>query len=117
MLFIDIDQFKLVNTTCDHAAGDALLKQISDQLKRALGQTGSLARIGGDEFGVLLPGKTAQEAFSIAYSLLDVVKEFRFFWQDSLFSISVSIGLTEITRDDLSAEQTLKKWYTDEKYC
>lgn len=109
VLFIDIDQFKLVNTTCDHAAGDALLKQISDQLKRALGQTGSLARIGGDEFGVLLPGKTAQEAFSIAYSLLDVVKEFRFFWQDSLFSISVSIGLTEITLDDLSAEQTLKK--------
>jgi len=109
VLFIDIDQFKLVNTTCDHAAGDALLKQISDQLKRALGQNGVLARIGGDEFGVLLPGKTAQEAFSIAYSLLDVVKEFRFFWQDSLFSISVSIGLTEITLDDLSAEQTLKK--------
>ena len=109
VLFIDIDQFKLVNTTCDHAAGDALLKQISEQLKRALGQTGVLARIGGDEFGVLLPGKTAQEAFSIAYALLDVVKEFRFFWQDSLFSISVSIGLTEVTPEDLSAEQTLKK--------
>lgn len=109
VVFIDIDQFKLVNTTCDHAAGDALLKQISEQLKRALGQTGVLARLGGDEFGVLLPGKTAQEAFSIAYSLLDVVKEFRFFWQDSLFSISVSIGLTEFTLDDLSAEQTLKK--------
>jgi diguanylate cyclase (GGDEF)-like protein/PAS domain S-box-containing protein len=109
LLFIDIDQFKLVNTTCDHAAGDALLKQISDQLKRALGQTGLLARIGGDEFGVLLPGKTAHEAFSVAYSLLDVVKEFRFFWQDSLFSISVSIGLTDITLDDLSAEHALKK--------
>ncbi len=109
VLFIDIDQFKLVNTTCDHAAGDALLKQVSDQLKRAIGQSGALARLGGDEFGVLLNGKTAQEAFSMAYNLLDVVKEFRFFWQDSLFSISVSIGLTEITADDLSAEQTLKK--------
>ncbi len=109
LLFIDIDQFKLVNSTCDHAAGDALLKQISEQLKRAVGQHGALARLGGDEFAVLLNGKTAQEAFSIAYSLLEVVKEFRFFWQDSLFSISVSIGLTETVKADLSAEQTLKK--------
>lgn len=109
LLFVDIDQFKLVNSSCDHTAGDALLKQVSEQLKRALGQHGALARLGGDEFGVLLSGKTAQEAFSIAYSLLDVVKEFRFFWQDSLFSISVSIGLTETSKEDLSAEQTLKK--------
>lgn len=109
ILFIDIDQFKLVNTTCNHDAGDALLKQISDQIRRTLGQQGALARLGGDEFGVLLQGKTAQEAFSIAYALLEVVKEFRFFWQDSLFSISVSIGISEIAQDDLSAEQTLKK--------
>ncbi len=109
ILYIDIDQFKLVNSTCNHSAGDALLLQISDQLKRALGQSGVLARLGGDEFAVLLRGKTAQEAFAIAYNLLEVVKEFRFFWQDSLFSISVSIGLSEITPDDLSAEQTLKK--------
>ena len=109
ILFIDIDQFKLVNTTCNHDAGDALLKQISDQLRRTLGSQGVLARLGGDEFGVLLPGKTAQEAFSISYSLLEVVKEFRFFWQDSLFNISVSIGLCDISNEDLSAEQTLKK--------
>ena len=109
ILYIDIDQFKLVNSTCNHTAGDALLLQISDQLKRALGQSGILARLGGDEFAVLLPGKTAQEAFAVAYNLLEVVKEFRFFWQDSLFSISVSIGMTEITFDDLSAEQTIKK--------
>ena len=109
VLMIDIDQFKLVNTTCNHDAGDALLKQISDQLRRTLGSQGVFARIGGDEFGILLPGKTAQEAFSIAYALLEVVKEFRFFWQDSLFSISVSIGLTEISHEDLSAEHTLKK--------
>lgn len=109
ILYIDIDQFKLVNSTCNHSAGDALLLQISDQLKRALGNHGVLARLGGDEFAVLLPGKTAQEAFAVAYNLLEVVKEFRFFWQDSLFSISVSIGMTDISRDDLSAEQTLKK--------
>ena len=109
VLYIDIDQFKLVNSTCNHSAGDALLLQISDQLKRALGSHGVLARLGGDEFAVLLPGKTAQEAFAIAYNLLEVVKEFRFFWQDSLFSISVSIGMSEIGPDDLSAEQTIKK--------
>ncbi len=109
ILYIDIDQFKLVNTTCNHSAGDALLKQISEQLKRSLGQNGYLARLGGDEFAVLLPGKNVQQAFSIAYSLLDVVKEFRFFWQDSLFSISVSIGISEISLQDLSGEQSIKK--------
>lgn len=109
ILYIDIDQFKLVNSTCNHSAGDALLKQISEQLKRALGHNGQLARLGGDEFAVLLPGKNAQQAFSIAYSLLDVVKEFRFFWQDSLFSISVSIGMNEISPQDLSGEQSIKK--------
>ncbi len=109
ILYIDIDQFKLVNTTCNHSAGDALLKQISEQLKRSLGQNGQLARLGGDEFAVLLPGKSAQQAFSIAYSLLDVVKEFRFFWQDSLFSISVSIGMSEMSLQDLSGEQSIKK--------
>lgn len=109
VLYIDIDQFKLVNSTCNHSAGDALLKQMSEQLKRALGQNGHLARLGGDEFAVLLPGKNVQQAFSIAYGLLDVVKEFRFFWQDSLFSISVSIGMSEISLQDLSGEQSIKK--------
>lgn len=109
LIYIDIDQFKQVNTTCNHDAGDALLKQLSDQFRRTLGAQGVISRLGGDEFGVLLAGKTAQQAFSVAYNLLEVVKEFRFFWQDSLFNISVSIGISEIASDDLSAEQALKK--------
>lgn len=109
LLYIDIDQFKVSNSSCDHEAGDALLKQISEQIRQAVASHGTLARLGGDEFGLLLHGKTAQEAFPVAYKLLDVVKEFRFFWQDSLFNISVSIGVAEIAPDDLSAEQALKK--------
>lgn len=109
LLYIDIDQFKVINSSCDHEAGDALLKQIAEQLRHALANHGTLARLGGDEFGLLLQGKNAQEAFTLAYSLLDVVKEFRFFWQDSLFNISVSIGVAELTSDDLSAEHVLKK--------
>jgi len=109
LLFIDIDQFKLINSSCTHDAGDALLKQIAEKLRSALGPHGALARLGGDEFGVLLPNKTAQEAFAVAYRVLDEIKEFRFFWQDSLFSISVSIGVADLTAEDLSAEQALKK--------
>lgn len=109
LLYIDIDQFKVINSSCDHEAGDALLKQISEQLRHALANHGILARLGGDEFGLLLPGKHAQEAFTLAYSVLDVVKEFRFFWQDSLFNISVSIGVADVSADDLSVEHVLKK--------
>lgn len=109
LLFIDIDQFKVINSNCDHEAGDALLLQISEQMRHAVGSHGMLARLGGDEFGVLLQGKNSQEAFTLAYNLLDVVKEFRFFWQDSLFNISVSIGVAALSAEDLSAEQALKK--------
>lgn len=109
VLYLDIDQFKLVNNTCNHSAGDALLKQISEHLKTVISGQGQLARLGGDEFGVLLLGKTAQQAFHLAYSVLEAVKEFRFFWQDSLFSVSISIGISELSADDLSGEQSIKK--------
>jgi diguanylate cyclase (GGDEF)-like protein/PAS domain S-box-containing protein len=109
LLYLDIDQFKLINTTCDHRAGDALLCQISNQMQRVLDARGILARLESDEFVVLLPHLTSNEAFAIAHQLLDTVKEFRFIWQDSVFRISVSIGLAENSDGNQSTEHWLKQ--------
>lgn len=109
VLFIDIDQFKLINNNCSHSAGNALLKQLSEVFKRSVGQNGPLARLDSDEFGVLLTGKNANEAFALAYRILDAVKEFRFIWQDIIYPISVSIGIAQISGNNVVADDILKQ--------
>lgn len=109
LLYLDIDQFKLINTTCDHRAGDALLCQISHQMQRVLNHRGILARLDSDEFVVLLKDVSPSDAFTVARQLLETVKEFRFIWQDSVFSISVSIGLAENPDGNQSTEHWLKQ--------
>lgn len=109
LLYIDVDQFKLINNSCSHSAGDVLLKQLSDVIKRTTHHNGPLARLDSDEFGILLAGKNANEAFSLAYRLLDAIREFRFIWQDSIYSVSICIGIAEIQQDDKVADSVLKK--------
>lgn len=96
LLYLDLDQFKIVNDTCGHIAGDQLLKQIAFLLQEQIRESDHLARLGGDEFGVLLSGCPQQEAIKIALKLLAVVNEFRFVWQEKTFEIGVSIGLVQI---------------------
>lgn len=108
VLFIDIDQFKLINVSCNHQAGDVLLKQLSEQLKRTMAHNGTLARLDGDEFAILLPDANSNAAFSLAYRLLDSAREFRFIWQDSIYPITISIGISEIAADD-TPDSMLKK--------
>ncbi|MFO7604296.1 MAG: EAL domain-containing protein [Gammaproteobacteria bacterium] len=98
LLYLDLDQFKLVNDTCGHAAGDALLKQLSFLLLQKIAAPDILARLGGDEFGVLLHDRDMQAAHETAEALRQVVNEFRFSWDKNLFEIGVSIGLTLIER-------------------
>ena len=109
VLFIDVDQFRLINNNCNHQAGDALLKQLSEQIKRISHHNGPLARLESDEFGILLGGKNVNEAFSLAYRLLDALREYRFIWQDSVYSISICIGIAEIQQEDKMADSVLKK--------
>ncbi|MDP5142079.1 EAL domain-containing protein [Rheinheimera baltica] len=109
VMYIDVDQFKLINNSCSHCAGDTLLKQLSDVLKRTVHHNGPLARLDSDEFGVLLAGKNANEAFSLAYRMLDAIREMRFIWQDSVYTISICIGIAEIQQDDSIADSVLKK--------
>jgi diguanylate cyclase (GGDEF)-like protein/PAS domain S-box-containing protein len=96
LLYLDLDQFKVVNDTCGHAAGDDLLRQISALLRTKLRARDTLARLGGDEFGVLLEYCSIMEAKRIANSLRELVQGFRFGWQDKSFNIGVSIGLVPL---------------------
>ena len=99
MLYLDLDQFKLVNDTCGHIAGDELLRQLADVLQSKVRNSDTLARLGGDEFGVLLDGCPEDQAERIANELREVVQDFRFMWQGKTFRIGVSIGLVNITQD------------------
>lgn len=102
LLYLDLDQFKLVNDTCGHLAGDELLRQLSYLLKRPLRDTDTLARLGGDEFGVLLSHCHLEKAREIAVSLHKVVHDFRFVWQEKHFEVGVSIGVVPIDRQSES---------------
>ena len=96
LLYLDLDQFKVVNDTCGHIAGDDLLRQISALLRTKLRARDTLARLGGDEFGVLLDHCPLGEAKRVANVLREVLQGFRFAWQDKIFTIGVSIGLVPL---------------------
>jgi diguanylate cyclase (GGDEF)-like protein/PAS domain S-box-containing protein len=96
MLYLDLDQFKVVNDTCGHVAGDDLLRQVSALLRTKLRARDTLARLGGDEFGVLLEHCSVAEAKRVATTLREQLQSYRFRWQDKSFTIGVSIGLVPI---------------------
>lgn len=97
LLYIDLDQFKVVNDSCGHTAGDQLLREIGGVLKEKLRASDMLARLGGDEFCVLLERCPRQKALAIANTLRDQVQHFRFAWDGKNFRLGLSIGLVEIT--------------------
>jgi diguanylate cyclase (GGDEF)-like protein/PAS domain S-box-containing protein len=102
LCYLDLDQFKVVNDTCGHAAGDGLLKQVSALLQTKLRESDTLARLGGDEFGVLLEGCALDHAQLIAADLLATIRDFRYAWNGKAFNVSVSIGLVAISVDTVS---------------
>ncbi|MCG8519569.1 MAG: EAL domain-containing protein [Pseudomonadales bacterium] len=99
LLYLDLDQFKIINDTCGHIAGDELLKQVSGRLAQHIRSDDTLARLGGDEFGVLLRGCDAVHAAKVAEALCEEVREYRFVWQNKPFSVSLSVGMVVINRD------------------
>ncbi|HEX4241955.1 MAG TPA: EAL domain-containing protein [Steroidobacteraceae bacterium] len=99
LLYLDLDQFKLVNDTCGHPAGDQLLKQITGVLQSRLRAGDTLARLGGDEFGILLQSCALDQALRVADGVRQAIRDFRFMWQDSVLQVGVSIGIVEITRE------------------
>lgn len=99
LLYLDLDQFKIVNDTCGHTAGDELLRQLSSILQNQLRAADTLARLGGDEFGILLENCAAEPALHVAEALRQAVSEFHFVWHDKTFTVGASIGLVSFGGD------------------
>ncbi len=107
LLYLDLDQFKVVNDTCGHAAGDELLKQLSRLLRASIPANASLARLGGDEFGVLLENVNLDQAREVADRLLQLISDFTFQWEEQRFDVGVSIGMVPIQRETQNASFVL----------
>jgi diguanylate cyclase (GGDEF)-like protein/PAS domain S-box-containing protein len=107
LCYLDLDQFKVVNDTCGHVAGDQLLMQIAALIAPKVRDSDTLARLGGDEFGVLLEGCSLSKALEIAETLRQVVMDFRFAWGGRTFDVGVSIGVAVISADSGSVTEVL----------
>ncbi|MES2580481.1 MAG: EAL domain-containing protein [Pseudomonadota bacterium] len=105
--YMDLDQFKLVNDTCGHAAGDELLRQISVLLANRMRDRDTLARLGGDEFGLLLENCSLSDASQITNTLLKIVHDYRFMHDDKIFNIGVSIGMVVINASFASVSEIM----------
>ncbi len=100
LIYLDLDQFKIVNDSCGHSAGDTLLGQLGALLKSKIRWRDTLARLGGDEFGVLLESCTIDEAMQTAEELRDSVGNYKFVWDERSFRLGASIGVVPITADN-----------------
>jgi len=107
LCYLDLDEFKLVNDSCGHVAGDELLRQLTALLSAHVREGDVLARLGGDEFGVLLRDCPLKGAAAAAENLCRTVRQFRFCWEDRVFEIGVSIGVVPITRESGTLAQVL----------
>ncbi len=97
--YMDLDQFRVINDTCGHLAGDEMLRQISMILSQRIRAEDTFARLGGDEFGLLLSYCQVEKAIEIAAQLRQMVETFRFMHEGRLFQTGISIGIVEITSD------------------
>ena len=104
---LDLDQFKIVNDTCGHSAGDALLGQVGALLKSKVRWRDTLARLGGDEFGILLESCSLDEAMRTAESLREAVRNFKFSWEERTFRLGASIGVVPISVDNADVASVL----------
>lgn len=107
LCFMDLDRFKIINDTCGHLAGDKLLKQLSQSLNLSIRNRDSLARLGGDEFGLLIEHCSLHKAEEIANKIKQAVTDFRFYWDDNVFKIGVSIGIVEINSSSIGISDVL----------
>ncbi|MDY6979001.1 MAG: EAL domain-containing protein [Pseudomonadota bacterium] len=112
LCYIDLDQFKIINDKCGHSAGDELLRQLGRLLQDKIRDSDTLARLGGDEFGLLLTGCGVEKAREIAEQIRKTIAEYRFVWENHVFTIGASIGLVPVThhsggvKDLMSAADT-----------
>ena len=109
LLYMDLDQFKIINDTCGHLAGDELLKQYTAKLAVLVRQGDTLARVGGDEFGLLLENCSSQQALGVANKIQEMTHQFRFAWEDKTFGIGISIGMIGIDPQSRSVTDVISR--------
>ena len=108
LCFIDIDQFKVINDTCGHIAGDEMLRQISKLLQDVVRPDDTLARLGGDEFGVLFEQCSLEQAQQLAAALQKTIQDYHFVWEGFSFNIEASMGLVPVTKLTPNLTEVLK---------
>jgi diguanylate cyclase (GGDEF)-like protein/PAS domain S-box-containing protein len=107
LIFLDLDQFKIINDTCGHMAGDEMLCQLGLLLAKNIKPQDLLARLGGDEFAIIMTQCSLAQAESTAKNILELIANFQFMWEKNIFSISASIGLAEINRQTKNTKEIL----------
>ncbi|HEX7982342.1 MAG TPA: EAL domain-containing protein [Duganella sp.] len=108
LLYLDLDQFKIVNDTCGHGAGDDLLRQLSVAYGAHVRERDTLARVGGDEFALIVEHCTVEEARVVAEKLLETTRNFRYLCKNQVFRLGVSIGLTPLDGGTTTMEEALR---------
>ncbi len=108
LLYLDLDQFKVVNDTCGHHAGDELLRRIPQLITSCTRRSDVIARLGGDEFAIVLNGCDLGRAEDVSKAVLESVSSFRFTWDNQVFKIGVSIGIVEMSDSAKNLHDVLK---------
>ncbi|MEM1229520.1 MAG: DUF1631 family protein [Pseudomonadota bacterium] len=110
LLYVDLDQFKIVNNTSGHSAGDALLKQVGQAMGAVLAEVpeSQLSRLGGDEYGVLLKNVDTADARAISEKLLQRVRDERFEWEGKNYTTTASMGLVFIDSSTESIDSAMQ---------
>lgn len=109
LLYMDLDQFKIVNDTCGHSAGDDLLRVLAQAYAGHVRERDTLARIGGDEFALIVEHCDVDEALGVAYKMLDATRNLRYACKGRMFQLGVSIGVTPIDTGISTVEEALRR--------
>lgn len=107
LCYLDLDRFKAVNDTCGHMAGDNMLREVAALIRDKVRDSDIVARIGGDEFGMLLSGCPLDKARQISDDVVAAIRDYRFVWRDRIFNIGVSVGLVEISHESGTLEELM----------
>jgi len=109
LLYMDLDHFKIINDTCGHIAGDELLRKLPKLFEKHKRKHDSLARLGGDEFGLLLEDCNLDNAKKVAKNILHEFENYKFHWEEKLFSVGISIGLAPLSINHLDIYELLSE--------